>query len=122
MKCQAVSFCDQQICFVADKYFYFFTIKKVDIVGLEAWLMADWLLWIVLDTEIQRWKFNQLQITISHLNTAWTGELTFNKKENSGNDYNDRVCVIIKTFLTTQKNASTKKWKSRNQTVNLPGQ
>ena len=60
--------------------------------SLEAWLTADWLLWIVLDTEIQRWKFNQLQITISHLNTAWTGELTFNKKENSGNDYNDRAC------------------------------
>lgn len=106
---------------MADKYCYFFNIKKVDIVGLEDWLMADWLLWIVLDTEIQRRKFNQLQITISHLNTAWTGELTFNKKENSGNDYNDRVCDN-QNISDHKKNASTKKWKSRNQTVNLPGQ
>lgn len=122
MKCQAVSFLRPTNLFCDWQIFLLFYYQKVDIVGLEAWLMADWLLWIVLDTEIQRWKFNQLQIKISHLNTAWADELTFNKKENSANYYNDRVCVIIKTFLTTQKNASTKKWKSRNQTVNLPRQ
>lgn len=52
----------------------------------------------------------KVQIRISHLNTAWTGELTFNKKENSGNDYSndDRVCDN-QNISDHKKNASTKK-------------